>query len=215
MPHTATVTALSDHPARNEGDGMQRILAAALDLFAIHGFDQVSVNAIADKAGVSKANVFHHFKSKNDLYLATLREACRETRESLDVLSGTDGDIGERLTRYMREHLLAMLRNEQETRLVLREVLDNSPGKARALAEDVFKDRFEILVGVIRECQSKGLLRDGLDPAFVAVMLTGANVFYFQSREILRHFPGIDFATEPERYSEKFMDVLLNGIGVK
>lgn len=56
-------------------DSVDRILAAAKDLFAKSGFNAVSMNAIAECAGVSKADVFHHFKLKDELYRVFLSVA--------------------------------------------------------------------------------------------------------------------------------------------
>ena len=67
-------------------DAVERILATAEALFAEQGFDAVSMNAIGVAAGVSKANVFHHFTCKNDLYIAVLRHACRDATQHLDEL---------------------------------------------------------------------------------------------------------------------------------
>lgn len=46
------------------------ILDAATELFGLHGHAHVSVAAIAEAAGVSKALVLSHFGGKDDLYLA-------------------------------------------------------------------------------------------------------------------------------------------------
>jgi AcrR family transcriptional regulator len=45
----------------------ERIASAAMDLFARHGFDQVSVAAVAGAAGVTEKTVFNHFGTKEDL----------------------------------------------------------------------------------------------------------------------------------------------------
>ena len=37
-------------------------------------------------------------------------------------------------------------------------------------------------------------------------------VFFFQSREVLRHFPDISFTDAPESYSTVLVDILLRGI---
>ncbi len=48
----------------------ERILAAALDLFADHGVSGTSLQMIADAMGVTKAAVYHQFKAKNEIVLA-------------------------------------------------------------------------------------------------------------------------------------------------
>lgn len=50
------------------GDRREEILAAALREFAEHGFDRVSMMSIAARAGISKALVYQHFASKEQLY---------------------------------------------------------------------------------------------------------------------------------------------------
>jgi len=50
----------------------EALLAAGTELFAERGFDGVSVQAIARKAGVNPAMISYHFGGKRDLYLAIL-----------------------------------------------------------------------------------------------------------------------------------------------
>lgn len=47
---------------------MERIKQTALDLFAAHGLDKVSMDEIAAKAGVSKVTIYKYFGSKEQLY---------------------------------------------------------------------------------------------------------------------------------------------------
>ena len=46
-----------------------RIRQAALDLFDKEGFENVSVEQIAQAAGCSVGNIYHYFKSKDELSL--------------------------------------------------------------------------------------------------------------------------------------------------
>lgn len=54
-------------------DSRQRLLDAAATAFAQSGFDGTSVDSIASRAGVNKAMIYYHFKSKQNLYLEVLR----------------------------------------------------------------------------------------------------------------------------------------------
>ena len=47
-----------------------RIIAAALDLFAHHGVGGTSLQMIADQIGVTKAAVYHQYKTKDEIVLA-------------------------------------------------------------------------------------------------------------------------------------------------
>ncbi len=47
----------------------QRILNAAIEEFAVNGYDKASTNSIVKKAGISKGILFHYFKSKKNLFI--------------------------------------------------------------------------------------------------------------------------------------------------
>jgi AcrR family transcriptional regulator len=57
--------------------GRGRILQAAVRLFAQSGFNGVSISDVAASALVVKSAIYHHFSSKEALYLAVLDETCR------------------------------------------------------------------------------------------------------------------------------------------
>lgn len=45
------------------------LIAAAIDEFDVHGYDKASLNRILEAAGMSKGQLYHHFSSKEGLYL--------------------------------------------------------------------------------------------------------------------------------------------------
>jgi AcrR family transcriptional regulator len=50
----------------------ERVVAAALDLFAEYGVSGTSLQMIADRMGVTKAAVYHQFQTKDDIVLAVI-----------------------------------------------------------------------------------------------------------------------------------------------
>jgi TetR/AcrR family transcriptional regulator len=60
-----------------EAQGRSAILSAAKTQFAKQGYHGATLSKIAAYAGVSKADIFHHFGSKEGLYLAVLRDYCQ------------------------------------------------------------------------------------------------------------------------------------------
>jgi TetR/AcrR family transcriptional regulator len=194
------------------GDTAERILLAAADLFAQRGYEAVSMNDIARQAGVSKANVFHHFSNKNELYLTVVRRACTHSQERLTGLGRPQGTLAERFAVFARSMLGDMLAEAQVSRIILRELLLDGEQRGPELAERVFGDNFSRLVAILREGQKQGTLRHDLDPAMVATLLIGANVFFFEARDVLRHFRDVSFADQPEQYSRMLVDILLKGV---
>lgn len=210
------MAATPHRPRPAEDSSPRAILHAAEALFSEQGFDATSVNAIARRAQVSKANVFYHFGSKRELYLSVLRSAC-ETSNRLLLAQATDSRTAypQRLSEFAARHLGALLATPQSTWLVLRGLVEDTGQDAGALAGHVFGANFERLVGLIREGQQGGFIRAELDPALVALLLVGTDVFFFQTREVLRHFPSVDFAEDADRFSAMWWEVLWRGIAAE
>lgn len=51
------------------------------ELFSVHPYDALSVDDIADAAGISRGLLYHYFDSKRDFYVAVVRTAADEMRE--------------------------------------------------------------------------------------------------------------------------------------
>lgn len=69
----------------------QKILRAAMELFATRGFEKTSISRIAEHAGISRASIFWHFSDKATLFdetcrffMVPFREALEETAEGDD-----------------------------------------------------------------------------------------------------------------------------------
>ncbi len=61
----------------------ESILEAASTVFAEHGYHQSTIEEIAQTAGVSKALIYEHFQSKNDLHRTLIEASCRDLIERL------------------------------------------------------------------------------------------------------------------------------------
>ncbi|MFP4147182.1 MAG: TetR/AcrR family transcriptional regulator [Halorhodospira sp.] len=192
----------------------ERIIAAAKQLFARHGYSSVSIRDIAETAGVSKANVLHHFASKEELYLAVLRRCCDSARALLQAFEADarDRDPEEHLRSFIHEDLHRALADLDGIRLVLAEAFDATPSRARALVEQVFGTDFQRFTEIFASGQRRGAWRGDIDPAFVATLMVAANTFFITHREVLRQLPGVGFADDPDGYAERLVEVLLDGI---
>ncbi len=75
------------------------ILEAAREAFADGGYHQTSLDAVAERAGVSKALIYEHFASKRELHAAMLEQHVTELLERLGIAlaeaePGEDADAG-------------------------------------------------------------------------------------------------------------------------
>ena len=70
-----------------------RILAAATDAFAEHGFAGARVEAIATAAEINMRMIYHYFQDKNGLYVAVLESLLGALRDAELRQSATDGAV--------------------------------------------------------------------------------------------------------------------------
>ncbi|WP_197320383.1 TetR/AcrR family transcriptional regulator [Saccharomonospora sp. NB11] len=73
---------MSGHTAA--GDTRTRLLATALRLFSKHGVGATSLQMIADELGVTKAAVYYHFKTKDEITEAVAAPALQELIQRMD-----------------------------------------------------------------------------------------------------------------------------------
>ena len=60
----------------------RRLLELGAELFARHGYEELSMSRIAREAGISKALLYHYFPSKQAYFSATLEQAAEELAEA-------------------------------------------------------------------------------------------------------------------------------------
>ena len=192
--------------------GALSILDAAESLFAVKDFDAVSINEIASHARTSKANIFHHFKSKEALYISVLKNACERSASALNEVNSQLSDNPlKQMNQFFAGHLQAILSHPQSTQLIQKELIENGERRGELLAEEVFSDTFSSVVSFVKQAQDKGMSRQGVDPSLLAFLMFGANVFFFESRYVLKHMPDVNFTESPEEYSSAVFDLLTHG----
>ena len=195
-----------------QSPGETAILSAGVRLFAEQGFDGVSMRGVAQAAGVSKANIYHHFNSKEALYLAILQSSAAETAALVENLADGEGSFDGRLKEFSKAYQHHLFDRHLSSRLLLREALSGDEEKSKKIADQVVGNVFRRMISILCTGQEAGVLRDDLDPALCAFLLMGANAFFFQAQGILKHFPEAGCAREGDCFSDGMVDVLLNGM---
>ncbi|MEU6198609.1 TetR/AcrR family transcriptional regulator [Streptomyces sp. NPDC047061] len=82
-----------------------RIVSAAADLFAEHGVGGTSLQMIAAAIGVTKAAVYHQFKTKDEIVVAAVEEELARLTGAMDEAEAEAGASAE----LVREALLARI----------------------------------------------------------------------------------------------------------
>ena len=104
--------------ARAEGrDGREALLEAAVEVLALRGYRDSSVDEIAQRAGYSKGGLYWHFASKDDLFLALLEERIdRPTREMIELLESAPPE--QDMVPEANQRFMEVLRGQRELLLL-------------------------------------------------------------------------------------------------
>jgi AcrR family transcriptional regulator len=90
------LAALHSATSRAPTAAQARIIAAALELFTRHGVGGTSLQMIADEIGVTKAAVYHQYKTKDEIVLAA---AAAELARLQSVIDAAEAETSRRLAR--------------------------------------------------------------------------------------------------------------------
>ncbi len=102
------------------------ILLAAQEEFATHGLKGARMQAIADRAGLPKANVHYYFQNKASLYLAVLDNIIATWDDFFNDVSVND-DPATALDTFIREKVRLSFENPTASRLFANEILQGAP----------------------------------------------------------------------------------------
>jgi AcrR family transcriptional regulator len=79
MPPRAGARAREPARARLDVDERRRqLVTLGIELFSERAYDDVSIDELAQAAGISKGLLYHYFPTKRDFYVATVREAASQ-----------------------------------------------------------------------------------------------------------------------------------------
>lgn len=152
----------------------EKILDACFDVFAWHGYANTSTTMLAEAAGISKALIFHHFKSKKELYLSVLDRCIAKGRIEMGfdtLLENQDFFAAKEKSSVIKFHYYK--RNPGLMR-IMREAFYATPDELKTEIQDKFG---MLLANKEKEWKclfKKVSLREGVDreQAFRLIMLT-------------------------------------------
>jgi len=159
-------------PARRGRPGYDspQILAAAVDLFITHGYDATSVAAVAERLGLTKSALYHHYESKEHLLSVALDEALGGLEGVLDEPGARAGAAGARLEYVLRGAVRVLVDRLPYVTLLLR-VRGNSDVERQALERRRAFDH--TITGMVRDAQAEGTVRADLDPSVATRLVFG------------------------------------------
>ena len=165
-----------------------RILAAAIRQFSENGLAGARTEQIAEAAGVNKALLYYYFRSKDDLYAATMETVAEGVRASSMAVLDIDASAGERFLRLVLNHFDRIHSNQAFQSLMQQEMIRLHRGEVTMLgplAEKLFRPLWIRVQAVVEEGIAAGELIPVEETQMIYAGL-GANVFYFLSAPMMR-----------------------------
>ncbi|GHB10666.1 HTH-type transcriptional regulator RutR [Salinicola rhizosphaerae] len=153
----------------------QRIRDAALSLFSQFGLRGASLDAIADRAGVSKTNLLYYFSSKETLYVAVLQQILDNWLEPMRAIDA-DQSPQEAIGQYIRIKVALSRDRAEASKLFCLEMIQGAP-----LLREVLESDLKALVAeksrVIEHWIESGRLAP-VDPHHLIYLLWGTTQHY-------------------------------------
>ena len=169
--------------ADKSGDARQRLLDAAIEVFAEKGYEAASVREICSKAGVNIAGVNYYFRDKEKLYIEAAKyahiSACGNVAETIRNIDPAIPAV-EQLRYFIREMATRMHApaNPFAVRLMMREMSHPSVAAEAVVKEYVQPLAFrlrEILRSLLPQLEERRLLMVGFS-------VIGQILYYRQNR---------------------------------
>jgi AcrR family transcriptional regulator len=193
--------------AAPDGSTQERILAAALEVFAQRGFDGARMRDIAERAGANLGLLTYYFGDKEQLWKAAVTRAFAELGAELGgVLAG--GEHGEdlaELERIVRHFVRFLARRPAFMQLMNDEGKRDGP-RMRWLADTHVRPLYDAIRGRIERAQARGLLPPMATVHLHYVVLGAAGLIFSQGAEC-RRIAGVD-PTDPA-FAEAHADAIL------
>ncbi|MGF2618304.1 TetR/AcrR family transcriptional regulator [Rossellomorea vietnamensis] len=193
----------------------QKILEAALEIFAEKGYSATSTSEIAKKAGVAEGTIFRHYKTKKDLLLSIVAPTMAKLIAPF-IIRDINKVLNTKYEKY-EDFLKAMILNRQAFlkenmsafRILIQEIPFHPELKEQFkehIAEKVFH-RFQHLVDFYKE---KGQIIEL--PTETVIRFTASSVFGYL---LIRHIFLPETKWDDEKEIDMTVQMIMNGIGAQ
>lgn len=189
----------------------ERILDAALEVFAAYGLRGARIDQIAAAAGLSKPNLLYYFRTKEELYAAVLRRTLEMWLEPLRELDSRS-DPRAALTAYISRKLEYSRSHPTASRLFAMEMLQGAPHLGTALTGTLL----ELVEAKSRTIE--GWIRDGrlrpIDPKHLIFAIWATTQHYADFGTQIRALTGTGLEDESfyESTRATLTRILLDGV---
>ncbi len=190
----------------------EKILETAARSFAKRGFEGTRIDALAKEAGVNKATLYYHFKSKQEIFEAVLARNFLALQKEIDDKLFSCATPEEKIAGFVD---VMFARERRDVLLIIREIIDGGDN----LSEEII-----MLISAIK-ARLHEILKDGKrqgvfgndDPSSVMYLIVGVSDFYIMSEPFRRRWKEFQHTKslspidmDEKEFIEKIKSVIMN-----
>jgi TetR/AcrR family fatty acid metabolism transcriptional regulator len=154
-------------------DKYQRILDAAIEVIAEHGFFHSRVAEIANRAGVADGTIYLYFKNKDELLMAAIDSAFHRFIQRARAALAQIPEPREKLRRMAFLHLEG-LGSDRNLAIVFQTELRHSLKFLGQFSHNLMVEYFDLIKSVVREGQEAGVFRTDISLTMAAHCFFGS-----------------------------------------
>lgn len=198
-------------------DTREKIVAAALKVFAERGFDGAKTREIAERAGVNLGLIKYYFDTKQGLWKAAVDRAFGELRRGLEAVVGEPGASLDRsrLEQAIRGYV-RFVANHPEFVQLMHDENKRRGARMRWLVDRHIRPLYQAVRDGIEPLQERGLLPPMPAASFHYFLVGAAGTPFSQGPEF-RRLTGLDPTSEDfvEAHAEALVRLLLGPEGAR
>jgi len=167
----------------------EEIVAEATRLFAERGYEGASMGDLAERVGLRKASLFHHFPSKDLLYATVLEQLMDAVKAAIVGAATSAGTFEERIDAMTDALTTTLGAQPHAARLLIREVMDMGPVMRERLARTI-NDVLSASLEFAKAGQREGAFAVDVDAAHAIVSIIGIHFIPFVIGDVVERFMG-------------------------
>jgi len=201
---------------RNSARTKERILRAAIALFAEHGPSATTIRMLAKRARVNRRMLYYYFGSKEGLYRAAMRSMYEQNAIVEAELSRAGLSAEKLLERFVRALYEFLSEHPEFVRLLTWENLRQGRSVRHVDTDAVMAPVLEALRVALERGKAEGRFRRNVDEKQLLISCMALSFFYFANRHTVSRALGVDLASGDavEKRVKHVVRLLLDGIRV-
>lgn len=172
-----------------DGNAKQRLLEAALALFAQRGLEGTTVRDIALKAGLNISLISYYFGGKEGLYRAILENHANHISDLAEEYVGMfkkmecTGETVKEFVRGLFDRMITEKVNSPDMALIIQREISGGLPHAREIHNTIFNKVGELVVSFLKEAQDKKIIREDINCHFLLISMVQVVDGYFMCHQ--------------------------------